>query len=465
MMDISALKNCIGDLAKNVYFCGTNENDHGPSLYVKDKKTHSQLSKLFRQKMKDDPSFKFIKLKTTASLKLNRTRSLEEILTRVPHQTIYLDPTATIERSSVLVSIAKQARLLLGSTLKGCYFNSEKRNIFFYMGTQDSTKTLNLTAIRQLLEPVILSNTQRLTHPFYYTITISIQKPQGSVVAVDKASVVDRNITMLAKTFVSKLKWPLLIASTTSSLGISASNANMSSSHMNRTNQIDLTLPAVSNINGWIGAAGDYLHNQRGSGGGAIGEAGIAVPLTHDFGAQLHGLDGAAGGANLQSIDGYIFWRNPAQGLLGPHVMYTKSSNFHDTLYGLHGEYYLDNWTLTGELGGASRSPNSNGGYGEAIVNWYAIPDWRVYAGAIDLAGDVTGQIGTEYQLGLSSLPGLAVFADAGAGAHDLNYGFLGLRYYFGDVCNPCKSLERRQREDMVLPTLDPLNVPSISRL
>src|SRR5689334_14214092 len=124
MMDIGTLKSCIGDLAKNVYFCGANENDHGPSLYVKDAKTHSLLSKLFRKKMKDDASFELIKLNTTASLKLNRTRSLEEIVARVPHHKIYLDPTATIERSSILVSIAKQARQLLGPALKGCYFNS-----------------------------------------------------------------------------------------------------------------------------------------------------------------------------------------------------------------------------------------------------------------------------------------------------------------------------------------------------
>jgi len=452
-MDIEALKNCIGDLAKNVYFCGANENNPNPVLYARDTKTRRQLAELFHKKKIEDPAFGLIQIKTTRSLKLKQTRSLEEILTRVPYQTIYFDPTATIERTSILVSIAKEARQLLGPVLKGCYFNTEKRNIYFLVKAKNTEEKLNLPDIQKELEPIILNNTQRLSHPFYYTITISLQKPQGKVIAVDKASIVKGNVKTLMKTFVHKLKWPLLLVSATSSLGTTAVKA------------APLTLPAVSNINGWVGAAGDYLHNQADSGAGGIVEAGVATPLTHALGAQVHGYDGAAGGANLQSIDGYIFWRNPAQGLLGPHVIYSKSSNWHHTLYGAHGEDYLNRFTITGEAGGVSRSGQSNGFYAEAIVNWYAQPDWRVYGGAIMLAGDVTGEIGTEYQFGLHSLPGLSVFADVGAGAHNLSYGFLGLRYYFGDVREPGKPLIRRHREDMVLPTLDPIARPAISHM
>lgn len=464
MMDIGALRSCIGGLAKNIYFCGADENDEAPTLYTKDAKTRSRLTELFRKKMIENPEFGLIKIKTTLSLKLNRTRSLEEILTRVPHQHIYFDPTATIERANILVSIAKHARQLLGPVLKGCYFNSEKRNIYFLVKAGDTAEAIDLPAVRTLLEPIILSNTQRLSHPFYYTITISTQTPQGTVIAVDNASVIAGNMKRTIKSLINKLKWPLLLVSATSNLGMTAAKAESMPSMSSQMNEA--SLPAVSNLNGWIGVGADYLHNQRDSNAGVFAEGGVAGPLSHDFGAQLHGV----GGTNLQSIDGYIFWRNPAQGLVGPHVMYTKSSDFHDTLYGLHGESYLDNWTLVAEAGGASITNGTGSGsyYGEAIVNWYAQPDWRVYVGGIVLSGDVTGQIGTEYQLGLSSLPGLTVFADAGTGAHDLNYGFLGLRYYFGDVCDPCKSLERRQREDMVLPTLDPISrakKPSISSM
>jgi len=59
------------------------------------------------------------------------------------------------------------------------------------------------------------------------------------------------------------------------------------------------------------------------------------------------------------------------------------------------------------------------------MVNWYPLPDWRMYLGGILLDSDYSGgQIGTEYRFGLSSLPGLSIFADAGVGSHDVNYDF-----------------------------------------
>src|SRR5579885_4642 len=153
--------------------------------------------------------------------------------------------------------------------------------------------------------------------------------------------------------------WPLLFAAAIASLGGScvhaADKSLLTDSDLSLGGPVKSeVLPAVPNINGWIGAAGDYLHNERGNGAGAIVEGGIAVPFAQDIAGQLHALDGAAGGANLQSIDAYLFWRNPAKGLIGPHVMYTQSGTYHNYLYGLHGEAYLSNWTLTGEGGGVT---------------------------------------------------------------------------------------------------------------
>lgn len=439
-MDIETLKSCIGVLAKNIYFCGANENDQNLTIYAKDEKTRIQLSYLLRDQGKINPEFRTIKIETTRSLKLKKTRCLEEIIARVPHQRIYFDPTATIERSCILVSIARDARQLLGSVLKGCYFNSERRNLHFLVKSNSST--LDLAAVKNELEPIIMNNTQRLSQPFYYSITISLEKPQGEVIAIDKASIDDRFQDFM-KGFMRKLKLPLLLVSATSSLGM-----------MTAAKAEDGAIPAVSKVNGWVGIATNYFKNNLHKGWGGNVEGGIAAPVGPNLGAQLHTYDGWAGPASVGSVDGYVFWRCPTQGLFGPHVLYTKSNSFHHTLYGLHGEGYVDNWTLVIEGGGASRSNHKNGYYGEALIHWYAQPDWRLYVGAISLGGDVTGQVGTEYQFGLSCLPGLSVFADAGTGAHNLSYGFLGLRYYFGDA----KPLMCRQREDMVLPTIDPID-------
>src|SRR5579885_1511693 len=439
MMDATDLKECLGALVKDVYYCGV-DSSQALTLYVKDSQSKAQIEKLLINK----PGFALINVKTTNSLSLEKTKSLEEILSRVPHQTIIFDPTATIERAQVMVSMAKQARQLLGAALKGCYFNSERRNIHFTLKAESAGQTINFALIREQLEPVILKNTQKLSKPFYYSITVSAQNPAGKVIAVDKASVVKKNVKGLLRKMVNKLKWPLLVASASSSIGMGAANAANSGS-----------LPAVSNVNGWIDAAGGYLHNNIDSGGGGFVEGGLAMPLSHDFGAQLHAFDGSVAHTNSQGLDGYIFWRNPAQGLLGPHVAYTNSDHVYQTLYGLHGEDYWKNLTFVGEAGGMHENEVGGSYYAEAIVHWYAIPNLDLNLGGIIVQGDGAGQIGAEYQLGLASLPGLSIFADAGVGAHSLNYGFLGLRYYFGDPCDPGKSLERRHREDMVPPTLD----------
>ncbi len=75
---------------------------------------------------------------------------------------------------------------------------------------------------------------------------------------------------------------------------------------------------------------------------------------------------------------------------------------------GLQYRAYLNQWTLTGEAGGVSRSHRGGTYYAEAIVNWYAKPDWKLYLGGIVLDNKEAGQIGTEYQLGLRSLDVIA---------------------------------------------------------
>lgn len=219
--------------------------------------------------------------------------------------------------------------------------------------------------------------------------------------------------------------------------------------------------PGVSAPNFWLGAAAGYLRNDRDRGGAGYGEVGFAANMVRGFAAQFHGyLGGVRGehnhGANIESADAYFFWRHFCKGLIGPHLTYTHSGRFFHKLIGLHGEGYIRNITLVAEAGSATRSNRSmNGAYGELIVNYYPLPDWQVSVGAIDINGNVTGQIGTEYQFGGS---GLALFLYGGAGAHQLRYGFLGLRYYFGNPCEPCKSLFNRHREDMIPATIDPID-------
>lgn len=434
MMETAALKELLSGYAKKVFFCGIPEQGSCPVIYASDAKTCSHLSNVFSDKAKTAPYYAGIKVKKTSSLRLEKTRSLEDMLERLPHHEILFDPTATIERAKILVCIAKQTRQL-GAIIKGCYFNSEKRNVHFHINK--AAQSVDLTAIRDLIEPILLHNTQRLSIPFSYSITLSFQKPQGKVIAIDKASIIKGSIMSAVKSSFKKLKWPLLVASASSTLGM--------------TGTANASLPAVSETNGWLGLMAGGFHNQKQGGAGVVGDATLATPLGHYFGAQGHVDYGSIAHNSIVSVDGYLFWRDPALGLLGPHVTYTSTDNVYTTLYGGHAEAYVENVTLSGEGGGAHQNIRNWSGYGEATVRWYAKPDWQIYAGYSRLEGDNGGELGTEYQLGLSSLPGLSVFADLGDGSHSLRYAFLGLRYYFGEN----KSLIRRHREDNVLPSLD----------
>lgn len=247
----------------------------------------------------------------------------------------------------------------------------------------------------------------------------------------------------IVKKYIAELKWTLIVTSIASSIGMTTASA-----FDEIPNPEDL--PAVANMNGWIGASTGYLNHENGSGFGITGETGFAAGLTRNFATQLKIDGGTAAHSAIISSDGYVFWRNPTLGMFGPHVTYLAGDRNYQTLYGLHVEGYIDNWTLLAEGGGMHHNDHDSAGYGQAMLHWYAQPNLDVTVGAIGVDDNGAGQIGVEYQLGLTSLPVISVFANAGKGSEELSYVYLGLRFYFGDICNPTKTLMQRHREDVV---------------
>lgn len=243
-----------------------------------------------------------------------------------------------------------------------------------------------------------------------------------------------------------KIKVLLLTALATSSLGWDVVIAQTQS----------VKLPAVSNMNGWIGAfAGDTsvndTTNQKNNGGALIvGEGGFAAPLGDHFGFQLNGWDGVVSHNNYQSVEGFVFWRNPCQGLLGPHIAYINVRHLYLTMYGLYGEAYLNDWTISLDASEVSKNNASNTYFAQAFIHWYSNPNLRFGTGYGRMKDNGALVIDAEYMPGsLSSFPGLSLFAEIGAGNQELRFGFLGLRYYFGSDPIP---LINRHREDMVPP-------------
>ncbi len=221
-------------------------------------------------------------------------------------------------------------------------------------------------------------------------------------------------------------------------------------------------LPAVAYVNGWVGASLGGVHAVNSGGLLVLGKGGITFPLGHAFGIQADVFDGVVVHKNLQAADSYLFWRAPAQGFLSGHVKYQESNHVYETLYGLRGDAYIYNWTLSAEGGGVHTNVQgaNETGYGEVYANWYPMPDLKLFANYLRVKQDNVFQVGGEYQLGLKYLPGLSIFVDGGVGDHNLRYGFLELRYYFGEN----KTLIRRHREDTVTPTFDPITFQQPAR-
>lgn len=210
--------------------------------------------------------------------------------------------------------------------------------------------------------------------------------------------------------------------------------------------------PAVSMINGWLsGSVGGWHSNWLPNGYSLVASGGFTMPITYRFGIQMDGYDGVIAHDNLFMANGYLFWRNPCIAAVAFHYRYANIDHVYANLYGLHGEGYY--WNFTGVLEGGSIHTNTRGGngYAEAIVAWYADPNWRLDIGYLNIAGRQAGQVGTEYQFAFLPIPGISGYAAVGGGNHNLYYGYVGLKVYFG--CN--KSLLQRHREDTLDPSYD----------
>lgn len=421
-----------------IFYCGGKNNHY--VVYAKDQianQIHDTCKHLASTSNK--PLFP-LKIKKTSSLKFEKIRTLEAILKNIPHEKIIFDPTLIVSRSKALVTFVKEVRLRFPKLFAQFYFNYEKRKLHFTINLTELSESL--IEVQKKLELLLLEFSSDLS--FLLSISLSDSLPKGKVIAIDCETLKRRGFKKTIKKALHTMTTPLLIVYTTlTSMAHSATETNP-------------TLPAVSTLNSWIGGTGNYFHDPLSKGWGGFGELNGAIPLNHSTGAQLHGEYGSIAQHNFGSIDGYLFWRDPNQGLLGPHLEYNKFRDFEYLLYGGHAEKYYTNLTLVAE-GGAAHSDrnhiddNKNTGYGELLLHWYAEPDLRLHVGAAAIDNQTIGEIGVEFQPGFLALPGLSVFADGGVGKHDLKYADVGIRYYFGTE----KPLVRRHREDNVLPTLD----------
>ncbi|MBX3492592.1 MAG: hypothetical protein KF899_06505 [Parvibaculum sp.] len=220
--------------------------------------------------------------------------------------------------------------------------------------------------------------------------------------------------------------------------------------------------PAVSKLNGKAALAGTFSDDDTTDelwGGLLLGS--VTAPLGHEFGFQADGLVGTRDGDTVAGIGGHLFWRDPANGLVGVTASYLDVNNdgaIPDqsvTRFGGEAEYYAETVTIALHAGIQDGDNVDDGFYGSAIGYWYPNDNLRLNLGASnDPSRDTMGLAGVEFQPGFAAAPGMTFFVDAAAGKDSYVNLLAGVRFYFGDD----KSLKLRNRAD------DPIvNLPGTS--
>ncbi|WP_293328548.1 hypothetical protein [Parvibaculum sp.] len=210
--------------------------------------------------------------------------------------------------------------------------------------------------------------------------------------------------------------------------------------------------PTVGQLNAKAAISG--LYNKTNNSDAMWGETldgSVTAPLTHDFGFQTDALLGSRQGSNLLGVGEHIFMRDPSTGLVGLTASYLKADvNGPTGFYGVsriggEGELYSGPFTVAMQSGYQAGHHVDNGFYGSLTGYWYADDNLRLGLGAEnDPTRDTTGLADVEYMPHLADAPGMALFANAGAGDHDYRAARIGVRFYFGAD----KSLKDRNRED-----------------
>lgn len=212
---------------------------------------------------------------------------------------------------------------------------------------------------------------------------------------------------------------------------------------------VDLTLPAVSDINGKLEIYGG-LTNPGTAGFRAAGS--LSIPVGHSFGVQLDGGVIATGAGTTFGGAVHAFYRDPASYLIGVTGAVARGPAGTLGVIGVEGEAYLDRVSLEAWAGVGGLDYDDplladlTGVFIFADAGYYVTDDFRVGVGLTHLLGENSLHLGAEYLLRDFSVP-VSLTADlrvSHTGAYAIMGGIKG--YFGGNDSN--KSLIQRHRED-----------------
>jgi hypothetical protein len=195
---------------------------------------------------------------------------------------------------------------------------------------------------------------------------------------------------------------------------------------------------AVSAVNGKVGAFAGNIDGV--SGWGLVGA--WSMPLSQQWGLQIDGLAGTAGGSAFWGAAGHVFWRDPSRGLIGVYGSWVDWSTIGARVskIGIEGEAYNGRFSLEGKL--VQQGGTFSGFAGSATLAYYAQDNLRLDGSFRYLQGiGGIGTLGAEWQANSS---GFAIFGNGSWGQNGYTTVVGGVKFYAG----PQKTLIRRQRED-----------------
>lgn len=215
--------------------------------------------------------------------------------------------------------------------------------------------------------------------------------------------------------------------------------------------------PAVDGVNWKFAGFGGSI-SDRGV-GGALGS--VAVPLGGHYGFQLDGALGALDSRFFGATGAHLFWRNPAQGLLGIYASYTHWNKFSGLDIGqiaAEAEVYFGPFTIQG-IAGVEFGNSTSGIVGSFLQTYdvktrffdkinfayYLNDNLKVFLGHRYLGGQNALALGGEWAFPINGPTMGAAFIEGRIGENDFQGIWVGLRIYYGQKN---KTLIQRHRQD-----------------
>jgi len=392
-----------------------------------------------------------VKIARHRSAKLSKKRSLEALIAATGDGVLVLDRTLALGRAEALVDLARELRRVLGSSIYGVFFQSDRRTLFVVLSPASRTRMNDVQQRSEMMAQIAATEmtwrAARGHDAFEVAVRVGFNLPSGiEVIAVDRKTVSAAMLRMLSRPIRSRVGLAILGSIVGASISIPAMAADLPApaapavfpTASDVAAAVDAPNFSVSALSGVARDPVDFDHLWAGL--SAKGD----IPLGQQFGAQL---DVGIATDSYYGAALHLFARNPDQGLIGLVGSTENQYGVSMNRIGAEAEYYLsDNFTVSARAG-YQGGTTANGGFGRLDLKFYPDPDLVLTAGAEAQPSFNLGRVGVEWRPAASGLAGMSVSADASVASTGDYRATFGLHFQLGGSGSQTL-LDRDRRSD-----------------